>query len=63
MLNIVIIVKTHLKTGKKAHVILFSSDLKLTYDKLIEYYQLRFQIEFNLGVPPLRFVMLNNFGD
>lgn len=30
-----------------AHVILFSSDLELTYDNLIEYYQLRFQIEFN----------------
>jgi len=26
---------------------LFSSDLELSYDKLIEYYQLRFQIEFN----------------
>jgi putative transposase len=63
MLNVVIIVKTNLKTGKMAHVILFSSDLKLTYDKLVEYYQLRFQIEFNLGVSPLRFVMPNNFGD
>ena len=47
MLNVVIIKKTHLKTGKVAHVILFSSDLTLTYDKLVEYYQLRFQIEFN----------------
>ena len=37
----------NLKTGKRAHVILFSSDLELPYDKLIEYYQLRFQIEFN----------------
>ena len=47
MLNVVIIVKTNLKTGQIAHVILFSSDLKLAYDKLVEYYQLRFQIEFN----------------
>jgi len=47
MLNVVIIVKTNLKNGKIAHVILFSSDLELAYDKLIEYYQLRFQIEFN----------------
>jgi len=46
-LNVVIILKTNLKTGKIAHVILFSSDLVLVYDKLIEYYQLRFQIEFN----------------
>lgn len=46
-LNIVIIVKTVLESGQKAHVILFSSDLKLTYDKIIEYYCLRFQIEFN----------------
>jgi putative transposase len=47
LLNVVIIVKTNLKTGKVAHVILFSNDVNLTYDKLIEYYQLRFQIEFN----------------
>ncbi len=46
-LNIVVIHKTNLKTGAKAHVVLFSSDLKLAYDKLIEYYKLRFQIEFN----------------
>jgi putative transposase len=47
ILNVVIIVKTNMKTGKTAHIILFSSDLELGYDKLIEYYQLRFQIEFN----------------
>jgi hypothetical protein len=47
MLNVVIIVKTNMKTGDVAHVILFSSDLELAWDKLIEYYQLRFQIEFN----------------
>src|SRR5512135_2149110 len=46
-LNVVIIVKTNLQTGACAHVILFSSDLTLTYDKLIDYYRLRFQIEFN----------------
>lgn len=47
MLNIVIITKTNLKTGRFAHVILFSSDLKLSYEKIIDYYSLRFQIEFN----------------
>ncbi len=47
LLNIVIIVKTNLKTQARAHVILFSSDLNLSYDKLIEYYKLRFQLEFN----------------
>lgn len=46
-LNVVIIVKTNLKTGARAHVVLFSSDLHLTYNKLVDYYRLRFQIEFN----------------
>ena len=46
-LNVVIIVKTNLKTLARGHVILFSSDLDLAYDKLIDYYKLRFQIEFN----------------
>jgi putative transposase len=46
-LNVVIIVKTNLKSGARAHVVLFSSDLDLAYDKLIDYYRLRFQIEFN----------------
>ena len=46
-LNVVIIVKTNLQTGAWAHVILFSSHLKLPYDQLIDYYCLRFQIEFN----------------
>jgi len=46
-LNIVILVKTQVATQRKAHVILFSSDLDLAFDKLIDAYQLRFQIEFN----------------
>jgi len=46
-LNVVIIVKTNLETGARAHVILFSSDLDLAYDQLVDYYRLRFQIEFN----------------
>lgn len=33
--------------GACAHVCLFSSDLNLTYDKLIDYCSLRLQIEFN----------------
>ncbi len=45
-LNVVVLVKTNLKTGAQAHVILFSSDLALPFDKLVEYYSLRFQIEF-----------------
>ena len=47
LLNVVIIVKTNLTTGKSAKVLLFSDDLALAYDKLVDYYQLRFQIEFN----------------
>ena len=45
-LNVVIIAKVNRTTQKCAHVILFSSDLTLAYDKLIDYYSLRFQIEF-----------------
>ena len=44
-LNVVIIVKTNLHTQAWAHVILFSSDLELLFEKLVEYYSLRFQIE------------------
>jgi putative transposase len=47
MLNIVVIVKRHLQTHKTAHVVLFSSDLTLGYAPLIDYYRLRFQLEFN----------------
>ncbi len=32
---------------KQAYVILFSTDLDLSYQKLYDYYTLRFQIEFN----------------
>lgn len=46
-LNVVLILKTNLKTHAQAHVLLFSSDLELPFDRLIDYYQLRFQIEFN----------------
>ena len=42
----VIIEKVNRTTQARAHVILFSSDLTLAYDKLIDYYRLRFQIEF-----------------
>ena len=46
-LNIVVIYKKNLATGKIAHVILFSSDLGLGWEKIVEYYNARFQIEFN----------------
>jgi len=46
LLNVVIIVKTHRLTQARAHVVLFSSDLTLASDQLIDYYRLRFQIEF-----------------
>jgi hypothetical protein len=46
-LNVVILLRTNLATHTWANVILFSSDLELSYDKLIDYYSLRFQIEFN----------------
>jgi putative transposase len=47
LLNVVVMVKTNLKTQAVAHVVLYSSDLELPYDHVIDYYRLRFQIEFN----------------
>ena len=46
-LNVVIILKTNLETEAQAHVILFSTDPELSYEKIIKFYSLRFQIEFN----------------
>jgi len=46
-LNVVIIAKTNLRTQARAHVVLFSSDLDLPYALLVDYYRLRFQLEFN----------------
>ncbi len=46
-INVMVILKTNLSTKKQAHVILFSTDLGLPYEKLYDYYTLRFQIEFN----------------
>ena len=46
-LNVVIILKTTLLTQAQAHVILFSTDLEQDYEKIIRFYSLRFQIEFN----------------
>ncbi|MCC6300675.1 MAG: transposase [Anaerolineales bacterium] len=46
-INVVVILKTNLSSKKQAYVILFSTDLELSYEKLYDYYTLRFQIEFN----------------
>ena len=46
-LNVVCILKTHLRTHRKSHVLLFSSDLTLEAETLMDYYSLRFQLEFN----------------
>jgi putative transposase len=46
-LNVVILAKTNLRTHARAHVVLFSSELELAYTSLVDYYGLRFQIEFN----------------
>ncbi len=45
-LNVVIIQKVNTKTQSRSHVVLFSTDLTLGYEKIIDYYSLRFQIEF-----------------
>jgi putative transposase len=46
-LNIVVLVKTNLRTHQRAHVVLFSTDLDLSAAQIVDYYGLRFQIEFN----------------
>lgn len=46
-LNVVVIEKTNRKTQKIGQALLFSSDVELNWEKLMEYYCLRFQIEFN----------------
>ena len=46
-LNIVIICSKNIKTKKESHTILFSTDLKQDFQKIWDYYSLRFQIEFN----------------
>jgi len=47
LLNVVVVVKTHLKTRRHGHIVLFSTDLDLTAEQIIDCYSLRFQIEFN----------------
>lgn len=46
-LKVVIIEKVNLKENKVGRVILLSSDEQLSWEKVVEYYGLRFQIEFN----------------
>lgn len=46
-LNVVIILKTNRENNRQSHVILFSSDVFLAAEALIDYYCLRFQLEFN----------------
>jgi putative transposase len=46
-LNVVIIVRTNIATSHRTHAVLFSTDLNLSYVHVIDYYSLRFQIEFN----------------
>ncbi len=42
----VIVVKTHVESRRVGHIVLFSSDLCLSAECLLDYYRLRFQIEF-----------------
>jgi len=48
-LYVVIIVKTNLLSRASGHVILFSSDLELSCENLVDFYSLRFQIEFKFS--------------
>ena len=46
-LNVVVIVKTNLQTGNRGNVVLSAVILNLDYACIIDFYSLRFQIEFN----------------
>jgi DDE superfamily endonuclease len=46
-IHVMVILTTNLSTQAQAQVILFSTDLKLAHEKIIDFYTLRFQIEFN----------------
>ena len=46
-LNVVVLVKTDRRARRRGHVVLFSTDLTLAAAQLVDYYSLRFQIEFN----------------
>lgn len=46
-LNVVVVVKTDQRTTRRGHVVLFSTDLTLSAAQIVDYYSLRFQIEFN----------------
>lgn len=46
LINVVVLVRTHLASGRRGQVVLFSSDVRLDALTLIDYYALRFQIEF-----------------
>lgn len=47
LLNVVSVVATAPKTNKVYHTHFFSNDLQLSAEKMIQYYGLRFQIEFD----------------
>ena len=47
LLNVAVILRINHKTGKVGHALLFSSDLDLDTERLVDMYALRFQIEFN----------------
>lgn len=47
MINVTVLIATNTRTNKVSRKILFSTDLELPADLIIEYYRLRFQIEFN----------------
>jgi putative transposase len=46
-LNVVVLVKTDIRTHQRAHAVRFSTDLSLSAAQIVDYYSLRFQIEFN----------------
>ena len=56
-LNVVCILKTNLTTKQQAHVLLFSSDLTLDAEKMIDYYSLRFQLCNRVQLPGCKTIL------
>ena len=47
MVNVTVLLARNTRTNRVSRKIIFSTDLALSADLMIEYYSLRFQIEFN----------------
>ena len=47
LINVTILVRRHVLTHQRGHILLMSTDLELAAEQMLDYYGLRFQIEFS----------------